>query len=64
MQSAVHEEVADLLLAAYQTREPVDPLTGKYPDLTVIADAIPDPAGADRAAGSRPARGSRGTRSG
>jgi 2-keto-4-pentenoate hydratase len=37
--SAVHEEVADLLQAAYQTREPVDPLTAKYPDLTV-PDAI------------------------
>jgi 2-keto-4-pentenoate hydratase len=35
---AVHEEVADLLLAAYRTREPVEPLTAKYPDLDV-ADA-------------------------
>jgi 2-keto-4-pentenoate hydratase len=32
---AVHSEAADLLLSAYQTRIPVEPLTEKYRDLTL-----------------------------
>ena len=39
MDSAIQAEVADLLLAAYRTRTPVEPLTEKYPGLTV-ADAV------------------------
>lgn len=38
MDHAVQVEVAESLLAAYETRVPVEPLAGRYPDLTV-ADA-------------------------
>jgi 2-keto-4-pentenoate hydratase len=37
--STVQAEIADVLQAAYRTRTPVEPLTEKYPELTV-ADAV------------------------
>ena len=35
MNQQEHEEIAELLLEAYASREPVEPLTAKFPGLTV-----------------------------
>ena len=51
MNQLEHEEIAELLLEAYASREPVEPLTAKFAGLT-LDGRLRDPAAPDPAAGS------------